>query len=341
MNNGAQGWLSSRYSRQVILEQIGRWGQEILLKSRVMIVGCGALGTNVSNNLARAGVGHLTIVDRDIVELHNLQRQILFDEEDVGTAKAAAAARKLQRINSEIDIKGLVKDLNNRNIEDAIEGFDLLIDATDNFPSRLLINDACVKNTIPWIYAGVIQTKGMVMNILPDGPCLRCLVPDVPAPGLLPTCETAGILNTIPSIIAAIEVTEAVKILLKKNIDRSLIIYDVWDHQFHRIKVEKNRKCDCCIKRDFKFLNSETKEIVNTLCGNSVQIIPPENTVIDLGMIAANLGNTIDHLLVNEFILRFQAEGKNITLFKNGRAIIKGTTDLGAAKSLYSRYLGL
>jgi adenylyltransferase/sulfurtransferase len=325
----------------MVLDKIGPQGQEKLLKSKVIIIGCGALGTNIANNLARAGVGTIQIVDRDLVELNNLQRQTLFDEADVGTPKAITAARKLEKINSEIEIKYLVKDVNNTNIEDIIAGFDLVLDATDNIPTRMLINDACVKKGMHWIYAGVIQTKGMMMNILPRGPCFRCLLPEMPTAGSLPTCETAGVLNTIPAVIAAMESTEALKALLKKDIDGRLIVYDIWEQTFNAIEIKKYNKCECCVKKDFKFLNAAKNEIITVLCDNGVQIIPSTDMVLDLEKIFSNLESTVDHIKTSEFLLKFEAEGKKITLFKDGRAIIKGTGDTGAAKSFYTRYLGL
>ncbi len=340
-NKQPEDLMSSRYSRQVVLDKIGPLGQEKLAESKVLIIGCGALGTNSANLLVRAGVGVIKIVDRDIIELNNLQRQILFDEEDVGQAKAVTAARKLQKINSEIEIQYLIKDINSRNIEEVIAGFDLVLDATDNIPTRMLINDVCVKHSIPWIYAGVLQTNGMVLTILPDGPCLRCLLPEIPPPGAMQTCETAGILNAIPYIIASIESVEAIKILLKKDIERRLIIYDVWDHRFDLIEIEKSDNCECCVSRDFKYLNEENKEIVAGLCANSVQIIPPADRVIDLRKIAVNLEKSVSNMIATEFILKFRAEGKDFTIFKDGRAIIKGTGDEGVGKALYSRYLGL
>jgi len=331
---------TDRYSRQVVLAQFGPSGQERLLKSKVAVIGCGALGTHIASNLARAGIGHLLVMDRDLVELNNLQRQTLFDESDVGTPKVIAAARKLRQINSEIRIESLVINLHNENIEDIIAGVDLVIDATDNIPIRMIVNDACVKHGIPWIYTGVIRTTGMVMSIVRDGPCLRCILPEIPPVGSMISCEIAGVLNTIPAVSAAIECTEAFKILLKKDIEPKLIVYDIWEHKFNVFTVKKDRKCECCVKQDFKFLNAENNELILNLCDNSVQIIPARGTRIDLKAAAAELGNTMD-LVFNEYLLRFRAEGKTITIFKDGRAIIKGTGDKGAARALYSRYLGL
>jgi len=237
--------MNSRYSRQVILENIGEDGQAKLLKSSVAIVGCGALGTIAANNLARAGVGKLIIIDRDFVELNNLQRQMLFDENDVGTPKAVAAAEKINAINSEIEVNPVIKDLNYTNVEELIGNVDLVIDGTDNIQTRMLVNDLCVKNDIPWIYTGAIGTSGMSMNILPGKACIRCLYPGVPKAGSLPTCDTMGVLNTITVIMGSIETTEAIKILLgfyddEKSSNSNLIVYDTWNHSFDSIKVKKN-----------------------------------------------------------------------------------------------------
>lgn len=333
--------MNSRYSRQTILPQIGQEGQKILLKSQVVIVGCGALGTNISTILARAGIGKLHIIDRDIVEFNNLQRQILFNEQDVGSPKVIAAVEKLEKINSEIEIVSSIVDLNGNNIEEFIKKTDLVLDATDNFQTRMIINDACVKNKIPWIYAGVIQTHGMMMNILPDGPCFQCILPKLPSPGSTPTCETAGVLNTMANIIASIESTEAIKILLNRDIEKNLVFYDVWNHHYEKIRVAKNDECGCCVKKKFDFLNTENTEMIIELCDNAIQIFPPPNTTLNLKKIAENLKNKVTELTVSEFILMFQAENKKITIFENGRALIKGTGDKGIAKSIYSRYLGL
>ncbi len=333
--------MNSRYSRQIILEQIGQEGQTILLHSRVVVIGCGALGTNITGNLTRVGIGTLLIIDRDIVELNNLQRQILFDEKDIGFPKVIAAFEKLKNINTEINIEPVLKDVNNTNIEDLIAESDVVVDATDNFQTRMIINDACVKKKIPWIYAGVIQTHGMTMNILPEGPCFQCILPSIPAPGSTPTCETAGVLNTIVNIIASIESTEVIKILLKKDIEKKLVFYDVWHHQFERVEVKKNNGCECCVKKNFKFLETEKREMILELCDNAIQIFPPTETKINLKKIARQLTKVTHKVSVSDYLLKFQAENKDITVFSDGRAIIKGTGDKGVAKSIYTRYLGL
>jgi len=333
--------MNYRYSRQIILEQIGQKGQKTLSNSRVVVIGCGALGTIITSNLTRAGIGNLSIIDRDIVELNNLQRQILFDEKDIGFPKVMAAFEKLKNINTEITINPVLKDVNITNIEELISGSDVVLDATDNFQTRMIINDACVKLKIPWIYAGVIQTHGMTMNIMPEGPCFQCLLPSIPDPGSVPTCETAGVLNTIVNIIASIESTEAIKILLKKEIEKNLVYYDVWNHQFEKIKVNRRKTCECCQKMNFKFLEAEKVEMIVELCDNAVQIFPSRETKINLKKIARQLIKLTGKVSASDYLLKFQAENKNITIFNDGRAIVKGTGDKGVAKSIYSRYLGL
>lgn len=335
----------NRYSRQIVLPVVGAQGQEKLLNSAVAVIGCGALGTHTASNLARAGIGHIKILDRDIVELNNLQRQTLFDESDTGSPKVHAAARKLRAINSEILIEPSLKDLHNSNIEEYLRGVDLVIDATDNVPTRMLINDACVKSGIPWVYGGVVRTEGMAMSILPSGPCLRCLLPDIPPAGSMTSCELAGVLNTLPAVISAVQCTEGYKILLDREpIEPKLIVYDVWSHAFHGLNIDKNPGCLCCGKQRFEFLENRQRDVVMPLCENSVQIIPPRHTRLDLETVASGLKNAAGHVDViaaNEFLLRFLAEGKQITVYQDGRALVKGTGDNGVAKAVYSRYLGL
>ncbi len=330
-----------RYSRQVILPQIGSDGQEKLSESRVVIIGCGALGSVVANTLARAGVGRIVIIDRDFVELNNLQRQVLFTETDVGRPKAIAACEQLERINSAIEVEPVVKDVNQTNIESMIQGADLVLDGTDNFHTRLVMNDACVKHGIPWIYAAAIGTSGLVMPILPDGPCLRCLFPNPPPAGTLPTCDTAGVLSTAPLIVAGWESTEAIKLLLGKPGEPRLVTIDVWDRTLSTLEVEKAAGCVCCGKRKFEFLSAEKEEIISTLCGrNAVQITPATPGQISLSRLAAVLAPLGD-VEQNEYILVFRTQGYEISVFGDGRAIIKGTDDPKLARSLYARYIGV
>jgi len=338
--------MQNRYSRQVILPNIGKEGQNTLLKSKIAIIGCGALGTVVANNLVRAGVGKIIIIDRDFVELNNLQRQILFDENDIGIPKAIAAAEKLRCVNSDVEIEGMTKDLNHTNAEKIISGVDLVLDGTDNMQTRFLINDVCVKYKIPWIYTAAVGTYGMTMTILPGRtPCFRCFLPDLPEPGLLPTCDTAGVLNTIPAIIASIESTEAIKILLgkkmTKNAESNLIFYDVWDNTLEKISVIRDKSCKCCVEHKFDFLNAAKKEIITSLCGrNAIQITPVKSADISFKSLAKKL-KRLGEVKFNNFLLVFKERDKEISLFKDGRAIIKGTDDEKVARSLYARYVGI
>ncbi len=337
--------MDNRYSRQIILKNIGEEGQKNLLKSSVAIVGCGALGTVATNNLARAGVGKITIIDRDFVELNNLQRQMLFDESDVGSPKAVAAAEKISAVNSEIEVKPVIKDLNYSNIEEILVGVDLVIDGTDNIQTRMLVNDVCVKNEIPWIYTGAIGTSGMTMNIIPGKACIRCLYPGVPKTGSLPTCDTMGVLNTATVIMGSIETTEALKILLgyydeKKSTNSNLIVYDTWNQSFDNITVKKNERCPCCADKNYEYLNSDEQEIITSLCGrNAIQITPADPKQLVLSEIADKL-EKLGTVKCSDYIMIFKTDDSEISLFRDGRAIIKGTNNENIARSIYARYIG-
>jgi len=250
----------NRYCKQILLEEIGEEGQKRLLNSSVVVAGCGGLGSMISNCLVRAGVGSVTIVDRDFVELDNLQRQILFDEEDVkrGSPKSLAAAEKLRRINSEVRIEPIVAEISPENIEDLIKGTDLVFDGTDNFETRFLINDACLKLGVPWIYGGIMETRGLCFAIIPgETPCFRCIVPELPTPGDFPYCGTFGILGTAVSIVASLEVTEGIKLLVKRNdaLLGGLINIDVWTGSCELVKIRNGlTKCPACGQKRFEFL---------------------------------------------------------------------------------------
>ncbi|NNE65929.1 MAG: thiazole biosynthesis adenylyltransferase ThiF [Pyrinomonadaceae bacterium] len=338
--------MDERYSRQILFPGIGEEGQANLLKSRVLLVGCGALGAAHAESLARAGVGFLRIIDRDFVEFSNLQRQALFTEEDAEDRipKAIAAKNRLSAVNSTIEIDARVNDVNNSNIEELVADVDLVIDGTDNFQVRYLINDACVKLNKPWIYGAAVSSYGTSMTIIPgETPCLRCIFEEVPAAGTSPTCETAGVIQPIINSISAIQVTEAIKLLTLKRdeLHGSLLQIDIWRSDWRSIKLSKpNIGCATCDKKHFEFLKAEAVDLVSSLCGrNSIQIQPQESSPLDLNALEKRLA-PLGKTTVNEFLLRLAVDDFELTVFRDARAIIQGTDDPVVAKSLYSKYIG-
>ncbi len=338
--------MQERYSRQILFNEIGKNGQEKLLNSRILLVGCGALGAEHAETLARAGVGFLRIVDRDFVEFTNLQRQTLYSESDAinRLPKAIAAKNRITEINSEIKIDAIVADVNHSNVENFIKDVDLVLDGTDNFQIRYLINDACVKLEKPWIYGAAVSSYGTTMTIFPNQtPCLRCIFEEIPSAGSSPTCDTAGVIQPIISSISAIQTTEALKILTG-NLDKlhkSLIQIDVWQNDWRKIKLGKpNEDCETCAKRNFEFLDAKSGEFSAVLCGrNAVQIAPPKPTQIDLQVLAERL-KPHGELKQNEYLLRLNVENFELTVFQDARAIIRGTDDISAARSLYAKFVG-
>ncbi len=331
-----------RYQRQITLPQIGKKGQRIIQDSSILIVGCGALGTHTANALVRGGVGEVTIVDRDYLEITNLHRLGLLEEKDLSKPKALALRGKLSKINSEVNISAQATDINPGNVEKFIQGKDLVCDCTDNLLTRYLINDACIKHKLPWIYAAVIGTTGMTMEILPEqGPCLRCLYPDQPPPGTLPTCETAGVVNTIPQVISALQVTGAYKILLGEvNFPVELTTYDIWTNGMDNTEIKRNEKCICCSGGNYQYLEAELGQTVTVLCGReAVQVNPLRREKMDLVSLKDKLGEVGEVEMV-EGMLRLDVENYQLNVFQDGRAIIKGTDDQEKARSLYTRYLG-
>ena len=338
-----------RYSRQILFEGIGEKGQLRLSEARVVCIGCGALGTVIANNLARAGIGHLTVVDRDFVEESNLQRQVLFDEDDVKNSmpKAAAAEKKLRQINSQIEVKGIVTDVNYANIEDLIKGADLVMDGADNFETRFLLNDACVKHNIPWVYGACVGSYGLSMVVIPrETPCLRCIFETAPPPGMSPTCDTAGVIGPIVNIIASFQCMEAIKFLTgnKDKLNHDLLSMDVWDDRFQRLKIKGRREaadCPCCVHNKFEFLTAEGASQTTTLCGrNSVQISFPKGHKIDFKQVSERLSK-VGKVSSNPFLIRCNVEKYEVTIFKDGRAIIQGTKDASVAKTIYAKYVGV
>jgi len=338
--------MNERYSRQILFREIGKSGQEKLLNSRVLLVGCGALGASHAEILARAGVGFLRIVDRDFVEFTNLQRQTLYSESDALSRlpKAIAAKNRLAEINSEIEVEAVVADVNHSNIESFVRDVDLVLDGTDNFQIRYLINDACVKLGKTWIYGAAVSSYGTTMTIFPnETPCLRCIFEEMPDAGSSPTCDTAGVIQPIISSISAIQTTEALKILTgtRDKLHKSLIQIDVWQNDWRKIKLGKpNDDCECCAKCNFEFLDAEETEFSAVLCGrNAVQIAPPRAVKIDLANLAERLKN-LGEVKQNEYLVRFTIEENELTVFSDARAIIRGTDDISVARSLYAKYVG-
>jgi adenylyltransferase/sulfurtransferase len=336
----------ARYLRQTIFPGIGQAGQEKLLASRVVVIGCGANGTVIANHLTRAGIGHLTLVDRDFIELNNLQRQLLFDEHDLALnlPKAVAAERKLRAINSDVEVRGIVTDVNAENIESLIEGATVVLDGTDNFETRYILNDACIKHNIPWIYTGAVASYGMSQTIIPgETACLRCLFPDLPPPGTSPTCDTAGVLGPLISTIASVSASEAIKLIVGQGeLNRGIIHFDVWYNTYEQFENSGPRQdCPACQQHNFEFLNQERGGETVNLCGrNAVQIRVPGTGSLPLADLAGRLASVSDITAQNQYLLRFLVDGYDITLFVDGRAIIKGTEDESVARGLYAKYIG-
>ena len=335
--------IDERYSRQVLFPGIGEAGQKALLSAQVAIVGCGATGSDLASLLARAGVGTLRIIDRDYVEPSNLQRQILFDEADAAESlpKAIAACRKIASFNSQVVAEPHVSDLRPESVEQLLAGVQLILDGTDNFETRYLINDFAVKNSLPWIYVAAVGSYATTMNVIPgETACLSCIFPEGPR-GSVETCETSGILNSAVNLVASIAATEAIKLLVgaKSTLRRTLLSYDLWSNERAEVSANKPRSaCRVCGKREFIHLAGEGRPHI-TLCGrNSVQIHEHDRPV-DLSTMSERLRphGAVRH---NDFVLKFWKEPYEMTLFPDGRAIIKGTTDMSVARSLYARYVG-
>jgi molybdopterin-synthase adenylyltransferase len=322
-----------RYSRQELLGEIGKKGQKKLAKAKVAIVGIGALGTATASLLTRAGIGTILLIDRDIIEVHNLQRQHLFSEFDIHKPKAVQAMKQLKKINSTITIKAESNELNNETIM-KLNKYDLILDCTDNFATRFLINDFCVKNTIPWIYSAAIGTKGRVLVMTPKTTCFRCIFP-VPKPGSLETCDTAGVLNTITTAIAAIQCTEAIKLVTKQAYTLGMICYDIWKHDFAKIKTKKKNDCVCCVKKQFDFLNNATN-VTTKLCGQGrVQVKGSKPNIKALRKRLKKHGN----IKISKYGLLFEGKETNFFLFTDGRCLVQAKS-VKEGKSLYAKYVG-
>ena len=340
-----------RYAKQIQFPDFGIEAQRNLSGGCALIIGCGALGSVSANLLARAGVGKVVLIDRDFVELSNLQRQSLYEESDIGQPKSIVAAARLRLANSQISIDAKVLDLTYRNIESLLvdhEGGNLVvIDGTDNFETRFLINDACVKHGVPWMYGGCLGAEGQAMTIIPrDTPCLHCLMLDgPPPPGTTETCDTAGIMSSIINVIASIQSNEALKILSGRSrfISRGLQVVDLWTNRFHTMNVSQLRDkidCPCCHRDEFSWLAGRHGSQSIVLCGrDAVQVSFPDRPAVDLQAVAKKIAN-LGEVQVNEYLLRLKVEGYVLTLFADGRAIINGTEEESIAKKLYAQYFG-
>jgi adenylyltransferase/sulfurtransferase len=340
-----------RYSRQTLFAGIGREGQAQLAAARAVIIGCGALGAMQAEMLARAGLGRLRLVDRDFVEASNLHRQIMFDERDAARRlpKAVAAAARISRINSEVETEPVVADVNYSNVEDLIRSSDVVLDGTDNFETRYLINDAAIKSGHPWVYGAAVGAYGVQMTIRPhQTPCLRCVFPEAPAPGTAPTCETAGVILPVIAMVASYQVTEALKLLTGRfdQLHGTLIQFDLWENTFTRLKVAallEAGECRACGEGLYDFLTSRGGQTSTILCGrNAVQVTPAAPAFVDFAQLASQLGEA-GEVSFNRYLLRFAPRGAGdyeITIFADGRGVVRGTEDPAFARSLYARYIG-
>ena len=341
------GVLTGRYHRQTLLPQIGEAGQARLAASRLVLIGCGALGTVFAEVLARAGVGHLILCDRDLVEPSNLQRQTLFTEADAADSrpKALAAAERLREVNGDIRIESKTIDVTAENVESLIAGADLVLDGTDNAQTRYLVNDACVKQAIPWIYGAAIATEGRMMPVLPDtGPCLRCVFPEPPDPGELPTCDTAGVLASATGTVANLQAAMAIRLLSGDPPPLLLHVIDVWAGRFQSVDVSQARSpgCTCCGRREFEFLDAPAADSAQ-LCGqDSVQIRLP-SAHFDLEAIAIKLSSLGEVRRIGPMLRVTPNERPHLRLsvFPDARIIVQGTHDIAEARSLYARFIGV
>jgi len=338
--------MNERYSRQILFNGIGEEGQRRLRDARALIIGCGALGSAQAESLARAGVGHLRIVDRDFVESSNLQRQTMFTESDAADRlpKAIACANHIGEINSEITTEPEVADVNHSNIERLIQNCEVVLDGTDNFATRYLINDACVKNNLNWIYGAAVGSYGVTMTIRPRlTPCLRCVFEEAPPAAGAPTCDTAGVIMPIISVVAGVQVSEALKILTgnAESLHKSLMQFDVWRNEWRRIALgEPSKDCPTCSLNRFETLEADNGEFAAVLCGrNAVQISPSPTTHIDLGSLSERL-RLSGEVKANDYLLRFRTGDYELTVFSDARSIIRGTADIATARSLYAKYIG-
>jgi len=331
-----------RYRRQTVLPEIGARGQQALSRSRVVVIGLGALGSVAADLLARAGIGRLRLVDRDVVELVNLQRQTLYSEADLDRPKAEAAADRLRSVNTSIEVEGVVKDVHAASVGAILRDADLILDGTDNLETRYLLNEAALDAGIPFVYAGALGTYGMVFAIRsPETACFRCLNPRMPAPGTLPTCETAGILNAVSAQVGAVQAGEAMRLLLREPPSGDLLVIDGWRPEIQRIRVARRDDCPACAKGERELLGAKRAQVLASLCGSdTVSLDPLRRGGVDLDAIGRRL-RKLGIVRRAGSVLVADVEGRHLTLFPDGRALIRGVADEAAARAVYAKYVGV
>lgn len=339
--------MNNRYSRQELFSPIGEEGQQKIREKHVLIIGAGALGSANAEMFVRAGVGTVTIVDRDYVDWSNLQRQQLYAESDVenNLPKAVAAKKRLEEINSEVRVEALVQDVTAEELEELVTDVDVMIDATDNFETRFIVNDIAQKYAIPWIYGACVGSYGLSYTILTSKtPCLSCLLQSIPLGGA--TCDTAGIISPAVSLVVSHQVTEALKLLVEdyESLREGLVSFDVWKNEYSCMNVQKLRKHNCpsCGENAlYPYLNKENTSKTAVLCGrNTVQIRPPHKEEMDFERYKGLLNDRVNDLNVNPYLLSFSVEEKRLVAFKDGRVLVHGTKDISEAKTIYHRYFG-
>jgi adenylyltransferase/sulfurtransferase len=336
-----------RYIRQIALTRLGADAQRRLQSARACVVGLGATGSAIAALLVRAGVGHVRVIDRDIVEVHNLQRQRLYTDADAaaGRPKAIAAADHLRAVNPEVVVDERLADLTPGNARELLDGVDCVLDGTDNFETRLLMNDVCVERGVPWVYAGVIGTHGHTMAIVPGRTaCFRCYVPEAPPPGSTDTCESAGVLGPAVDVVSGFAATEGLKLLagLEDALVTTLLVTDVWTREVRQLRVDRDPACPCCGARRFEFLAGGAGTGGEALCGrDAVHLRAAPAVALDLAALSDRVRRMgAEQVIAADRLLRFGAEGLEVSLFPDGRAIVRGTGDVGRARSLYARWLG-
>jgi adenylyltransferase/sulfurtransferase len=335
--------VSERHIRQERLAVIGTEGQATLARSRVAIVGVGATGSHLAELLGRAGVGYLRLIDRDVVELSNLPRQTLFTTDDVTRVvpKAAAAAAALRAIDPALQLDPLVTDLDANQAEALLGDVDLVLDGTDNFPTRMLVNDLCVRDGIPFIYCGVVGLEGQLLVIQPGGPCLRCYVPEVPAPGSLPTCDTAGVLGTAVALVTSLVAAEAIKLLLHSEDSRAgeVFVVDAWGAELRTIALSRDPLCPCCGSGEHPFLSQAASPVPTELCGRDAIQLPSSGAPVDLELAAQRLSG-MGKVSVGPWLVRLDTDERRVLLFADGRVVVGSTRDVAEARSIRARLFG-